>query len=61
MFKVYFYVGENCVGDSTLTFLPRREEKVKLFGTVYQVIGIMYKFEEGSHNQIEVVIALEKF
>lgn len=61
MFKVYFYVGENCVGDSTLMFLPRKGEKIKLCGTLYQVIGIMYKLEEGSSNQIEVVIALEKF
>jgi hypothetical protein len=61
MFKVYFCVGENYVSGATLPFLPRKGEKIKLCGTLYQVIGIMYKLEEGSSNQIEVVIALEKF
>lgn len=61
MFKVYFYVGTNCIINGTMQYLPRQGEKVKVNGTLYKVVDIVYLIENGTSTTTEVVIRLEKF
>ena len=61
MFKVYFYVNTNCIINGTMQYLPRQGEKVKVNGTLYKVVDVVYLIENGASTTTEVVIRLEKF
>lgn len=61
MFKVYFYVNTNCIVNGTMQYLPRQGEKVKVNGTLYKVIDVVYLIEQGAFSTTEVVVRLEKF
>lgn len=61
MFKVYFYVNTNCIVNGTMQYLPRQGEKVKVNGTLYKVIDVVYLIKQGTFSTTEVVVRLEKF
>ena len=61
MFKVYFYVNTNCIINGTMQYLPRQGEKVKVNGTLYKVVDVVYIIENGTFTTTEVMVRLEKF
>lgn len=61
MVNVYFFVGENCIGNGMKKYLPRQGEKVKVNGQLYKVIDVVYVIERGTFSTTEVAITLEEF
>ena len=64
MFNVYFFVGNNFIGNGTKEYLPRQGEKVKIKGKIksklYKVVDIVHVIESGTFCTTEVVITLEE-
>lgn len=60
MLNVYFFVGNNFIGNGTKEYLPRQGEKVKIKGKLYKVVDIVHVIERGTFFTTEVVITLEE-
>ena len=61
MFNVTFYVGEEYLLNGTMQFLPRREEKIRFWDILYQVIDVAYVLKPGNFTVTEVLITLKRF
>ena len=60
MFNVYFFVGENIIGNGMKKYLPRQGEKVKIKGKLYKVTDVVHVIEHATFSTTEVLILLEE-
>lgn len=61
MLNVYFFVGENIIGNGMKKYLPRQGEKVKIKGKLYKVTDVVHVIEQETFSTTEVLILLEEF